>query len=59
MLTAGCIELFLELCQLIFGVGLFEWDDMIHGSIGAVLGMLLWKQVQKWMMKRKKIGVSE
>lgn len=32
------ISLIIELCQLVFRRGLFEWDDMIHNAFGCMLG---------------------
>ena len=32
------ISLSIELCQLVFRRGLFEWDDMIHNAFGCMLG---------------------
>lgn len=32
------ISLTIELCQLVFRRGLFEWDDMIHNAFGCMLG---------------------
>lgn len=44
------LSLCVELCQLVFRLGLFEWDDILHNGVGCVLGMLavrgckcLWK----------------
>lgn len=31
----------IELCQLIFMRGLFEWDDMLHNGLGCMLGCML------------------
>lgn len=28
----------IELCQLVFHLGLFEWDDMLHNSLGCLIG---------------------
>ena len=38
LLFTGVIELFIELMQLVLCRGLAEWDDIIHGVIGAVIG---------------------
>lgn len=32
------ISVVIEVCQLIFMRGLFEWDDMIHNGLGCMLG---------------------
>ena len=31
----------IELTQLVFKLGLFEFDDMIHNTLGAVIGVLV------------------
>lgn len=31
----------IEVTQLIFRLGLFEWDDMIHNTLGCVLGTFI------------------
>ena len=31
-------SLFIEVLQLVFHLGLFEWDDVLHNTIGYVLG---------------------
>ena len=31
----------IELCQLIFLRGLFEWDDMIHNAFGCMMGCIV------------------
>lgn len=28
----------IEVCQLVFHLGLFEWDDMLHNSLGSLIG---------------------
>lgn len=35
------ISAVIELSQLIFGRGWFEWDDMIHNTFGCVIGYLV------------------
>ena len=32
---------FIEICQLVFCRGLFEWDDMIHNALGAMVGCIV------------------
>lgn len=31
----------IEICQLVFKLGLFEWDDMIHNGLGCMAGSVL------------------
>lgn len=40
-LTGFCVAVVIEVCQLVFCVGLFEWDDMIHNGIGCLIGCLI------------------
>lgn len=35
------LSMCIELCQLVFQLGLFEWDDILHNGIGCILGMLV------------------
>lgn len=37
LLVSSCIEI----CQLVFHLGLFEWDDMIHNTLGCVIGYVI------------------
>ena len=37
-ISAG-ISLIIELCQLISRRGLFEFDDIVHNTLGAVVGL--------------------
>lgn len=30
-----------EVVQLLFGLGLFEWDDIINNTLGAVIGVMM------------------
>lgn len=47
------ISLFIELSQLVFHLGLFEWDDMLHNSIGCMLGAWIGKQFRKIKLEKK------
>ena len=38
LLAGFLVSASIELSQLIFKRGLFEWDDMIHNALGCVLG---------------------
>ena len=40
----------IEICQLILCRGLFEWDDMIHNSMGCMFGCIL---MEKWLKSRE------
>lgn len=45
-LSAGAfgflLSLFAETCQLVFRLGIFETDDLIHNTAGALVGFGLW-----------------
>lgn len=45
--TAFFITLIIELLQLVTKTGLFEFDDMIHNTIGAMLGYGIYKLSDK------------
>lgn len=32
------LSMAIEVCQLVFHLGLFEWDDMLHNSLGCLIG---------------------
>lgn len=39
----------IESIQLVFRIGLFEFDDMIGNTIGCLIGAVVGKMVKKWM----------
>ena len=39
----------IEICQLVLKRGLFEWDDIIHNSLGCMIGCVL----ANWICKSK------
>lgn len=47
------LSLIIELCQLVFKLGLFEWDDMLHNSLGCLLGGFAAKVLERvWNIHR-------
>lgn len=42
----------IEVSQLVFMRGLFEWDDMIHNGLGCMIGCLLTNLFMKKEMER-------
>ena len=47
------ISAVIELSQLIFQRGLFEWDDMLHNGFGYMLGCLVMNAaMKKWRRRR-------
>ena len=43
LLFGVCFSVFIELSQLVFQIGFFEFDDMMHNTLGTLLGYLLWR----------------
>ena len=43
----------IETCQLIFCRGLFEWDDMIHNSLGCVVGCMIASKLFTYFSNKK------
>lgn len=48
MISAG-----IEVSQLLFMRGLFEWDDMIHNGLGCMFGCMITQKIREWMNKKK------
>lgn len=42
----------IEIIQLVFRIGLFEFDDMIGNTIGCWIGAVVGKMIEKMMIKR-------
>ena len=40
-LAGVCISSVIEISQLVFKVGCFEWDDIIHNTIGVLMGTII------------------
>ena len=43
LLTGAFISGIIEVCQLVFYRGLFQWDDVVHNGIGCMVGCLIGK----------------
>ena len=41
LLAGFLVSVVIELSQLIFKRGLFEWDDMIHNGLGCMIGCVI------------------
>ena len=50
-----CLSLFVESMQLIFKVGSFDVDDMLLNTVGAGLGFLVYRTVQRTRVKMRRI----
>lgn len=42
---------FIEASQLVLHRGLFEWDDMIHNSLGAMIGSIIANKIFEKFVK--------
>ena len=40
-LVGVCISSVIEISQLVLKVGRFEWDDIIHNTIGVLMGTII------------------
>ncbi len=47
ILYAAICSLSIELLQMVLKRGLFEFDDIVHNTVGAVLGVLLYFAIRK------------
>lgn len=48
-----CFSTLIELIQLVSKSGLFEFDDMFHNCLGAVLGYVIWYRMKKLLSNIK------
>lgn len=51
--SALVVSVTIELIQLIFHLGFFEFDDIFNNTLGALIGYGLWKLVSKYTRKAK------
>ncbi len=49
----GCFSATIEVLQLTFMLGVFEWDDMLHNSIGLMTGMFIGQRVKRYLEGRR------
>ena len=56
LIGIGC-SLFIEFAQLVSQRGYFEIDDIIHNSIGVIIGYFVWKLLMKLSQHIKKPDV--
>lgn len=47
------LSFYIELCQLVFRLGLFEWDDILHNGTGCALGVLVVRGCRGFLQKVK------
>lgn len=55
----AALSFIIECSQLIFLRGLFEWDDMIDNSIGAMIGCVISNQLRHCLHKIRRKNVSD
>ena len=51
--SAFCFSALIELIQLVFRCGFFEFDDMFHNTLGALIGYGIWRWYMQMGQKRK------
>ena len=49
--SAFLFSVFIEVTQLVFRLGLFEFDDIFHNVMGAVIGFFIWMICRKHAQK--------
>lgn len=54
-ISAVGLSFLIEIVQLVFRLGLFEFDDIIHNMLGAMIGYGVWRCVVKAKCSRRKI----
>lgn len=47
-LLGAAVSAAIEVSQLVFRRGLFEWDDMLHNGLGCMLGFMLCSRLWKY-----------
>lgn len=45
----------IETIQLLFHLGLFEWDDMLHNTMGCALGGLAVSQLKQLLLRQSSV----
>ena len=54
LLAGAVLSGTIEVSQFIFARGLFEWDDIIHNSLGCMLGCVVANGVYKFLLKERR-----
>ena len=58
VLAGFLLSVVIELVQLVFRRGLFEFDDIFHNTLGALLGILLLRLISRQPLKKGLIAVG-
>ncbi len=53
------VSVSIEICQLVFCRGLFEWDDMIHNALGSMLGCMVLDRAAAWTKRIRRSKSAE
>ena len=51
--SAVALSFSIEVIQFVFKLGLFEFDDVLHNVLGAVIGYEIWRVWKKWNTNQK------
>lgn len=52
----ACMSLFIELSQLVFKLGLFEFDDILNNTVGMIVGYSVYRIVTRRCQVQMKIS---
>lgn len=50
--SAAGLSLLIEVVQLVSKLGLFEFDDLLHNTLGAVIGYGIWRVWKKFIQRK-------
>ena len=53
LLMGLAFSFFIEISQLVLNRGFFEWDDMIHNSLGAMIGCIIANKIFEKILENK------
>ena len=53
-LVGFLLSMAIEVCQLAFHLGMFEWDDMLHNSLGCLIGCAAAAGIQRVLSRHRK-----
>ena len=45
--SAAGVSFVIEVVQFVFKLGLFEFDDIFHNTLGAVIGFVMWRVIRR------------